>query len=349
MTIAYKPKNGFWSSRYSYDTSCFAQIDKKLLSFSESINGATEETQELGWEHRDDSPKCTFYGGEQNRPEIRFTVNDNPSKNKVYRAMSIEGSNLVGSNTQLSANNSSQQNQTRTTVFNNVTEKGGIFYSGVGRVYQTSTGNNLKIVGEITRAVVASDIEQYLGNNTPPEWIGPSQSTFLMFQVRPIGGAFSSSASQDVMGDAAFPTIKYFLGTQYGGAMRVFAPQYGEGLGRNIANLRINGRGVPHEELDDRLLPTTEGPKRVGTWFAVQPQVGGDNSIGSSIPDFVDSVNENLASGRYFLFESSAEEINGEDPRGQYADVYISLPASDFELYAVNVDYAFTDMDHSRG
>ena len=88
------------------------------------------------------------------------------------------------------------------------------------------------------------------------------------------------------------------------------------------------------------------GPKRAGTWFAIQPDT---TDIASSIPNFVDSVNENLASGRYFLFESSAEEINGEDPRGQYADIKISLPATDFELYAVNVDYAFTDMDHGRG
>ena len=346
MTIAYKQNSGFWSSRYSYDTSCFSKIDKKLVTFNQYTNGPQNTDNQLAWEHRDDSPKCVFYDGQQTRPFIKLTVNDNPSKNKLYRSMSLEGSLLLGSQTQFYANNSSQQSQTRTTVFNDVIEKGGIFYSGVGRVYQTSTGNNLKIVGEITRAVVASDIEQYLGNNTPPEWVGDSQSTFMMFQIRPIGNAFSSAASQDVMGDTSFPTIKYFLGTRYGGSMIVFAPQYGAGLGRNIANLRISGRGVPHEELDDRLLPTTEGPKRVGTWFAIQPDTTG---IASSMPSFVDSVNENLASDRYFLFESSAEEINGEDPRGQYADIKISLPATDFELYAVNVDYAFTDMDHGRG
>lgn len=346
MTIAYKPNSGFWSSRYSYDTSCFSRIDNRMISFDEYVNGPENTDNEIAWEHRDDSPKCTFYGGSATRPFIKLTVNDNPSKNKVYRAMSLEGSNLLTSETQFYANNSSQPTQRRTTLWNNVTEKGGIFYSGVGRVYQTSTGNNLKIIGEITRAVTADDIEEYLGANTPEEWVGTSQSTLMMFQVRPIGGAFTSSASQDVMGDAAFPTIKYFLGTRYGNAMRVFAPQYGAGLGRTIIENRINGRGIPHEELDDRLLPTTIGPKRRATWFAIQPSPG---DLQASIPDFTDSVNEQLAEDRYFLFESSAEEINGEDPRGQYADVWISLPVSDFELYAVNVDYAFTDMDHGRG
>lgn len=344
MTIAYKPKNGFWSTRYSYDTSCFARIDRKLMSFNEYVNGALYTNSEMAYEHRDDAFKCVFYNGAQTRPFIKLTVNDNPSKNKLYRSMSLEGSFLLGSETQFYANNSSQQTQTRTTVWNGVTEKGGIFYSGVGRVYQPSVGNNLKIVGEITRAVTAYQIEDYLGENTPAEWIGASQSAYMMLQVRPIGGSFSSSASQGVMGDTAYPTIKYLMGSREQGQMRIFMPQFGVYLGRNIAANLIGGRNIPHEEIEDRLLPIGEGPKRQGTWFAMSK---GD--VNAPIPDFVDSINENLATDRFFLFESSAEEINGEDPRGQYADIKISLPASDFELYAVNVDYAFTDMDHSRG
>ncbi len=308
MTIAYKPKNGFWSSRYSYDTSCFAQIDKKLLSFSEAIDGAQNDENELAWEHRDDSAKCVFYGGAQTLPYIKLTVNDNPSKNKVYRSMSIEGSYLLGSQTQFFANNSSQQTQLRQTVYNGVVEKGGIFYSGVGRVGQVSTGNSLKIIGEITRAVLPVDIPEFLGDNTPDEWT--SGTSVVILQVRPIGGSFSSSSSQDVIDGTLTETTKYFIGSRAGGVMRVVAPQVADGqIVFNDPNLYVNGRNTPHSELDNRFLPLIDGPKRVGTWFGSTAT----NEVAATSGDFVDAINNSDA--RIFLFESSDESINGEDPR----------------------------------
>lgn len=40
--------------------------------------------------------------------------------------------------------------------------------------------------------------------------------------------------------------------------------------------------------------------------------------------------------------------INGEAPKGQYADAVISLGNGDFEVYALNVEYSPTNLDHTN-
>jgi hypothetical protein len=40
--------------------------------------------------------------------------------------------------------------------------------------------------------------------------------------------------------------------------------------------------------------------------------------------------------------------VNGEAPKGQYADAVISLGNDDFEVYALNVEYSPTNLDHTN-
>ena len=40
--------------------------------------------------------------------------------------------------------------------------------------------------------------------------------------------------------------------------------------------------------------------------------------------------------------------VNGEAPKGQYADAVISLGSGDFEVYALNVEYSPTSLDHNK-
>jgi hypothetical protein len=48
------------------------------------------------------------------------------------------------------------------------------------------------------------------------------------------------------------------------------------------------------------------------------------------------------------VMEITPQEINGAPPRGQYAQADIVLGSQPYELYAINVNYEPTDLDHSK-
>jgi len=47
----------------------------------------------------------------------------------------------------------------------------------------------------------------------------------------------------------------------------------------------------------------------------------------------------------YFAYGS---EVNGEAPKGQFADAYVTLGSEDFEVYGFNAEYSPTNLDHSN-
>jgi len=53
----------------------------------------------------------------------------------------------------------------------------------------------------------------------------------------------------------------------------------------------------------------------------------------------------NAGDNLYFAYPSN---INGESPKGQVADVTLTLGSNDFEVHAVNLEYSPTNLDHSN-
>ena len=47
-----------------------------------------------------------------------------------------------------------------------------------------------------------------------------------------------------------------------------------------------------------------------------------------------------------YLYSVSPESVNGEDPKGQTADAVVTLGSAPYELYALNLDYVPTNLDH---
>lgn len=366
MTIGYKVNGDFWSSEYSYDTSCFARVNKNMLSFNEYITGVGANTPgTLAWAHRDESPKCFFYSQLQS-PSVTITVNDNPSKNKVFKAMSFEGSLLNGTTARLIGNQSSQGDQAHLALVRQVEEKGGIFYSAIGKRISNSPTNNLKVVGEIIRAFsYFTGSEEVDIRNQPIDVSNLIQNqAYGWLQIRPINGAFSFSVSNGTDDES-----KYLIGAKdNNGDLRVVYPRR-----------RFNGRiYLPSDVVDGNTfwvthgvnskiwafdetpagmyepVPSTNYPKRIRNYvsfYIKTDEYGEFNSVTSAAQAALD-INGTLdnSEARLFLYEYTDPEIDGEDPKGQYADIEITFPvALDFELYAVNVDYVPTDLDHARG
>ena len=83
MTIAYKHKEGVWSSKYSFKPSNYAHIGNKMYSFFESDSG-------LAWLHNKNEIRGNFYGI-QYPSMFEMCANFNPSMIKTHEALGIEG------------------------------------------------------------------------------------------------------------------------------------------------------------------------------------------------------------------------------------------------------------------
>ena len=80
------------------------------------------------------------------------------------------------------------------------------------------------------------------------------------------------------------------------------------------------------------LTPTFTGEQDFATYLAEIGPVGQDI----------------YSSGEFLLFSITPESINGESPKGQTADAVITLGSAPYELYALNVEYSPTALDHSK-
>ena len=69
------------------------------------------------------------------------------------------------------------------------------------------------------------------------------------------------------------------------------------------------------------------------------------NTLNSYSQELVDGVYD---TGNLYLYSISPEAMNAEDPKGQTADAVILLGSEPYELYALNVEYSPTDLDHSK-
>ena len=141
-TFAFSHRGGYWKTRYSFFSNCYAQIDRVFASFNTIISGANRQAPI--WVHGL-GPNNNFYGG-QVGSELSVSFNERPSQNKIFKSVSIEGTNNCEPEASITANNSTGVDQDKFSVVNNFDDKGGILYGGiVGQ--STNSNSNVKYVG----------------------------------------------------------------------------------------------------------------------------------------------------------------------------------------------------------
>lgn len=360
MTVAFKTSANAWVSTYSFDTSCFAHIDNTMITFN------TEVADENPVVHRHDveAPKNSFYGV-QNDSSFTVSVNDNPSKNKIYKAVSLEGANLRAARSSFVANLSPQFNQAREgQVFEGFVEKGGIFYGGLSKSNLTDPTNNFKAVGQIRRARLLTldedDVDTVNAGTFP--FRGYTQDDYLDYTFLELSPyphfkqLDSASSSQEIS--------KYFIGVSENGGIKI-KPIQVDALLNPQGNIDgdlffpeqdIDGRNVTFAQQPDTVV-NTAGLSKYNSTIVVRIKDSVLNSNASGLPDdavnntsTVRAINKYLnGGGVLILFKLTDDRIDGADPRGQYGDLTISIPPVDFEIFAVNMDYEPTELDHSKG
>lgn len=89
MTIAFSTKSNRWTSRYSFEPTCYANVGQQFLS--------TTPTGQSNIIHRHDvlSVNNLFYG-DPYKSSLSVASNEDPSATKAYEALSLESSEDAG-------------------------------------------------------------------------------------------------------------------------------------------------------------------------------------------------------------------------------------------------------------
>jgi hypothetical protein len=141
-TVAFSPKGGYWKTRYSFYSYCYAFLDRLFFSFAQVFG------RQPVWEHNDDVVGRTSFYNVQGGSAIAVTFNEQPSSNKIYKAFSLESTNNVDGVSVLTVNDSTVADQAVNPTATVLEEKGGIMYGSVG-LDQRLTGANVKLVGVV--------------------------------------------------------------------------------------------------------------------------------------------------------------------------------------------------------
>jgi len=145
-TFAFKNSQKYWSTRYSFSPRNYSRLDRDMFTSHPSGSDAI-------YIHgpKATSDKNTYYGT-QSSSTVRFTFNNDPSQNKVYKNMSLEGSfNDKGVIGTFNANDSTDLGQSRPSSVRGWKEKGAHIHANISKSPNSGRANIVP-VGVIRRA-----------------------------------------------------------------------------------------------------------------------------------------------------------------------------------------------------
>lgn len=287
-TLAFSHKQGYWKTRYSFYSYCYAFLDRIFLSFNQAFG------RDPVYRHdSDDVGHTVFYGAPAAGSAIALTFNEKPSRNKIYKAMSLESTTNVNGLSVITVNNSTVPGSAANTNANVIENRGGILYSDVG-FDNRLTGANVKAVGVVTNITYTAPVN--------------------ILTIDFIDGGWSYNQGDDV---------KYFFGSvAYDDAGNTTTTYFQF----NVAN-----------------------PINIGTYAQIPAalEIGGLNDpVGTNMLSMIGGQITDPQTANIVLYSATPGEDNGEQARGQTADVVVTLGALPYELYALNMLYEETDLDH---
>ena len=342
-TIAYSHRGGYWKTRYTFLSSCYTFINRTFLSFGMSTNlnpPDNDASLYSGLCHRhddDDTPRTSFYGFPPDGSGIAVTFNNTPSQNKVYKAFSLESTNNVNGLTAFTVNNSTVEGQIKNVEAGPLREAGGIMYGHIGQEVR-ALGANINYHGRIQGIednVQIADADPGFGGGAVlatliMRWDDAGYNNLIIEQdlssrlflskvevQHAICHFVNETVDEGVDGDLRRVTNNEL---QVYGNMPVFA--------RPIS---VSGDRLTVKVNFDEAAPFTE----VGAWGLYNILTGENYGGKGNVTDLL-------------LHSITPESVNGDDPKGQTADAVVTLGSAPYELYALNVEYSPTNLDHSN-
>jgi len=383
-TIAFDNTAKVWKTRYSFVPTRYAYLDKKLLS----CKGSQDDYDNSALVYRHDAKEETinkFYG-EQFRSALKTSFNKDLSANKLYKSLSLEGTtNLKGGENRFLANSTSQKSHLRDAAVGKLREKGGILYADLGRGVKNSN-SNVGVVGVITgisSLFSSSSQADKFGYSYDPSLVKIDinflSSNFISSSEFKFMVALDSPGNTGLSGDLAVVS-----GSSYGDIVGSFVSAGGVTKVPGGLILRDPNYISPEEIVGDfnsdglvqmqdllELLASFGTDTDSDAWNpifdlnnngALEAQdlllflaEWGNSTSGGGQSGYLAMLNSFITASQangttLFAFVVTPNEVNGRDPKGQYADLFLNLGVEgteDFELDVLNLNYEHTRLDHS--
>jgi len=333
-TIAFSHKGGYWKSRYSFAPRCYFYIGNEMYSSPGALSTAAS-AESIGWKHNSKtSVRNTFYGDYYDS-SLTIVSNYNPSQVKVFNAISVE-SNYGSWKTKLETNVSGGvarlDNDYQQTNINpaNWKRKESVSYKSIPRSAKNSY-SNIFFVGKM--------------NGSPS--LGSSVSIAESSEAFPIGqGSMVVFGNEDGILYAFWRTSTY----DTDGGWAKWSP--------NLV--------LPAQDLDDAVWPFHSPGVVISSYSAtdgnhqITLEVADDIGDPASLEDAFAGVDFNEFK---YLYIASDPRINGDQMRGNYLKISLEtdgissftdrsddiVNVDDMELYAVNVDFINSGLNHGLG
>jgi len=351
-TIAYSHKGGYWKTKYSFFACFMRSVGRKFFS-SPSI-GATEGTgsvldslgggtageglsislQSLIWKHNsvDDDKRTNFYGV-PGGSGISVAFNDRVSSNKIYKSISLEGSNNIADSALNTFVVNSDNNPNKQFSIGPVKDKGGMLYGHIGLSGSVADGSNIRVLGslKITGLIEGEGFYPFGPPEALLEGIGAGGNVIPGYD-RGMAITVNPDTNIPITKSSVTGNSKYFFVVEDGSAYSI------DGNEINLSNISSASYSDPQFGLPYDLDFLTVD---FASFIIFE---NSDFSVTDSFTQFPEDINDKTVT----LCEITPQNINGTPPRGQYAQAEILFGTEPYELFALNVNYETTDLDHSK-
>ena len=325
MTVAYSDKYNFWTSKYSFEPTCYASVDNHFLSCKEGENSGIYRHDVEGEDYN------TFYG-ETFASDIVVVSNENPSTVKFFKSISLEA-NRSNFTAQVSTNEEYDGVEAQEGSFVGFESREGFQYAEMPRSTKNSSSNVFPIVSPIS-----SEEFPMIGEADMPSEI----QVVGVEQLRgfPISAELSSNVPVSLNKDYRLYQVSE------------------DGLLENLAAGYVNdiitetGQGdqVPPSGVEAyaHALEVIDGQLYFIIRFVVNAgSIAAEQSPFLTALFLFNTEDDGLVSKQLVIVSPS--DIDGDQMRGPYAKIKLSIGGDDakkpFEFHAVNVDYEFSRLD----
>ena len=320
-TFAFSTRSDTWTSRYSFDPTCYMTSGNKMLS-SKDGSGV--------WLHDQLSTRNSFYGNPAAKSSITVSANQDPSAIKMYKSLSLE-TNTKNWTAEVCTNVEYEGKEKQKGSIDSFEKKEGFQYAEMPRDVLNSTRN---IVGK--PFTVSSLTEEYgfgdaftISDDFTGELYegGSVPEGFSAFTVI----AEEGFIPEDYAYSKTFNVSLYNV--QNGSLLELFDVAEAEGFPQyNADPLALYVLG--HKEYEGNVLLKLAYEK-------VPANADGEAPFQSNIFQLASSV---LYSNQLVFVVKP--EIDGDQLRGPYANVEVSTQTDKHaEIHAINVDYEFSKLD----
>ena len=343
MTIAYSDKNKVWTTRYSFEPTCYACTDNYFVSAKTGV-----------WRHDVNSFYCNFYGA-ANQAGLTVYSNQDPSSIKSFNAVSLE-TNGTGWSANVYTNEEYAGSEKQEGSISSFKNKEGFKYASMPKSTLNSTSNIIPI-------------SPFPSPSLPPQseeserfdWLeGHSQIMGLYsFAVENLGTVYSQlfnyvdlsndDWTSELIGDVYYYKITVPCSTPVSNVSVPFGDQtkmliVGSSGSTSMAPLLIRDNPSVNPTTGRNFLPVY-APVNMFTDIGTL-EVSNVGLFSQAFMNLFGEVDGGSNWVNYNHYATSPSQINGDSMRGPYAKVQLRTNTSkSFELHAVNVDYSFSRLD----